>query len=355
MPRIGIEFALFRNRHYLEEKMKKVFITGIAGFLGSHLAKRFHQMGYAVSGNDNFYGSDVSNVPDFAKFYHTDCCDLDGMRQALDGVNILFHCAATAHEGLSVFSPTYITRNNYEASVSTFTAAINQDVKRIVFCSSMARYGDQDPPFIETMQPKPVDPYGIAKVAAEDTLRVLAKVHEIEWNIAVPHNIVGDGQKYDDPFRNVMSIMLNRNLQGLPSIIYGTGEQTRCFSYIDDCIECIVALGTNSDVNEQVVNIGPDEEIITINELAELCAHETGLNIPPVYYSEGRPQEVEHATCSSNKARILLEYKTQTSIAAAVKKTADFIRKNGVKNFTYHIPIEIINDKTPKTWVNKAI
>ena len=335
--------------------MKKVFITGIAGFLGSHLAKRFHQMGFEVSGNDNFYGSDTSNVPVFAKFYHTDCCDLDGMRLALDGVDLLYHCAATAHEGLSVFSPTFITKNNYEASVSTFTAAINQGVKRIVFCSSMARYGDQNPPFIESMRPQPVDPYGIAKVAAEDTLRVLAKVHGIEWNIAVPHNIVGEGQKYDDPFRNVMSIMINRNLQGLPSVIYGNGEQTRCFSYIDDCIECIVKLGINSSLNEQIVNIGPDEEIISINELAELCAHETGLNIPPVYYSNGRPQEVEHATCSSQKARTLLNYETQTTVAEAVKKTADYIRKCGVKKFCYHIPLEIVNDKTPKTWTEQSI
>ena len=335
--------------------MKKVFITGIAGFLGSHLAKRFHQMGFDVSGNDNFYGSDTSNVPDFAKFYHTDCCDLDGMRLALDGVDLLYHCAATAHEGLSVFSPTFITKNNYEASVSTFTAAINQGVKRIVFCSSMARYGDQDPPFIESMQPQPVDPYGIAKVAAEDTLRVLAKVHGIEWNIAVPHNIVGEGQKYDDPFRNVMSIMINRNLQGLPSVIYGDGEQTRCFSYIDDCIECIVKLGMNSSLNEQIVNIGPDEEIISINKLAELCAHETGLNIPPVYYSNGRPQELEHATCSSQKARKLLNYETKTTVAEAVKKTADYIRKCGVKKFCYHIPLEIVNEKTPKTWTEQSI
>jgi UDP-glucose 4-epimerase len=245
--------------------------------------------------------------------------------------------------------------SNYEASVATFTAAIKANVKRIVFCSSMARYGDQNAPFTEIMRPAPVDPYGIAKVAAEDTLKVLAEVHEFEWNIAVPHNIVGEGQKYDDPYRNVMSIMLNRNLQGLPSIIYGDGEQTRCFSYIDDCIDCLVQMGIDPNINEETINIGPDEEVITINALASLCANETGLNRRPIYHLSGRPQEVKHATCSSDKARKLLNYRTKTTVAEAVKKTADFIRKSGIKKFTYHIPLEIINQKTPQTWTEKSI
>ena len=179
--------------------MKSVFITGVAGFLGSHLAKKMHQLGWSVSGNDNFMGADRSNLLPFVRFFEVDCCNLQDMQNAIEDCDLLFHCAATAHEGLSVFSPTFITRNNYEASISTFTAAINANVRRIIFCSSMARYGDQNAPFNELMQPAPVDPYGIAKVAAEETLKVLAKVHEFEWNIAVPHNIVGEGQNMMTP------------------------------------------------------------------------------------------------------------------------------------------------------------
>ena len=335
--------------------MRKVFITGVAGFLGSHLAKKMHALGWSVSGNDNFLGADRTNLLPFVKFFEIDCCDLASMSKAMHGTDLLFHCAATAHEGLSVFSPTFIARNNFEASVSTFTAAIKAHVKRMVFCSSMARYGDQDAPFTEVMKPAPVDPYGIAKVAAEETLKVLGTVHEFEWNIAVPHNIVGEGQKYDDPYRNVMSIMLNRNLQGLPSIIYGDGQQTRCFSYIDDCIDCLVQMGLDPKINGETINIGPDEEVISINDLASLCANETSLNSQPIYYSNGRPQEVKHATCSSDKARDLLNYQTKTTVAEAVKKTANYIRKSGTKKFTYHIPLEIINQKTPQTWTEKAI
>ena len=335
--------------------MQKVFITGVAGFLGAHLAKKMFDEGWIVAGNDNFIGADKSNVHDFVDFFDIDCCNLNEMQKAMADSDLVFHCAATAHEGLSVFSPSFITKNNYEASVSTFTAAINCGVKRIVFCSSMARYGNQPTPFTEDMRPEPVDPYGIAKFAAEETLKVLCKVHGIQWNIAVPHNIVGEGQKYDDPFRNVISIMLNRNLQGLPSVIYGDGEQTRCFSYIDDCVSCLVKMGVDPNITSQVINIGPDEEVITINKLADLCANETGLNLPPIYYSDGRPQEVTHASCSSQKARKILKYETKTSVAMAIKKTADFIRKSGVKSFNYHIPIEIVNHKTPKTWTEKRI
>ena len=137
----------------------------------------------------------------------------------------------------------------------------------------MARYGDQAAPFTEVMRPAPVDPYGIAKVAAEETLKVLGEVHEFEWNIAVPHNIVGEGQKYDDPYRNVMSIMLNRNLQGLPSIIYGDVNKQDVL-YID-CIDCLAQMGWTQKLTKKLL-IGPDEEVVTINDLASLCANETG-------------------------------------------------------------------------------
>ena len=95
----------------------------------------------------------------------------------------------------------------------------------------MARYGNPKTPYKVNMPPKPEDPHGIAKVVAEDTLKFLCEVHGMEYNIAAPHNIVGPNQKYDDPFRNVMSIFINRNLQNKPCIIYGDGEQIRCFSY----------------------------------------------------------------------------------------------------------------------------
>lgn len=333
----------------------KIFITGIAGFLGSHLAKRLFDLGHEIYGNDNLIGGELSNIDNNKiKYFNTDCCNLNEMTLITKDIDIIYHCAATAHEGLSVFSPDIITKNIYQASVSTITAAVKNKVKRFIYCSSMARYGNQKSPFHEEMQPKPVDPYGVAKVAGEDTLKILANLNDMEWNIAVPHNIIGPNQKYDDPFRNVLSIFINRNLQKKPSIIYGDGKQERCFSYIDDVIYCLEKLALDKNINKEIINIGPDEETVTINEIAKMVANETGFNGDPIHVLD-RPQEVKFATCSANKSRKLLNYKTNTSLQTAIKKTCDFIKKNGIKKFKYYLPVEIINEKTPKTWVDKMI
>jgi len=332
----------------------RIFITGVAGFLGSHLADRMLELGHEVVGNDNLLGGYKDNVNPQVKFFTTDCCDHSKMQWIMRDCDIVIHCAATAHEGLSVFSPNFITRNIYQASVSTISAAIGAGVKRFVFCSSMARYGDQAAPFTEDLTPLPVDPYGIAKVAVEHTLKALGDTHGMEWNIAVPHNIVGPRQRYDDPFRNVMSIMANRNLQGKSAYIYGDGLQTRCFSYVADCIKCLEQLALDPAIVSETVNIGPDEGTITINELAELVAGECGFQGDPIYIAD-RPREVKHATCSADKARALLGYKTTVGVEQAIKETVAWIREQGPCEFDYSFPLEIINEKTPATWKDRLM
>ena len=333
---------------------KRVLVTGAAGFLGSHLCEKLRNLNYEVIGIDNMSGGNLDNVPNDVKFHKIDCCDLKKINTIMKNIDIVYHCAATAHEGLSVFSPVQISKNNYMATVTVISAAINNKVKRIIYCSSMARYGDQPTPFTEDMTPKPVDPYGISKVAGEDVLKNLCDLNNIEWVIVVPHNIIGPRQKYDDPFRNVVSIMINRILQNKSPIIYGDGEQKRCFSYIDDCIYCLLALVDNKNVAGEVINIGPDEEFVTINKVAEICSNVTGSNLKPEYHPD-RPKEVKIATCSADKARKLLNYKTTTDLHTGIKKTYEFIKNKGPKKFDYHVDLEIVNDLTPKVWVEKKI
>ena len=334
---------------------KKILVTGVAGFLGSHLAERFIKLGHEVIGIDNMIGGYEDNIPNKIKFYNFDCCDLKNIDFIMKKVDVVYHCAATAHEGLSVFSPIEITKNNYLASITIITSAINHNVKRIIYCSSMARYGQGKTPFHEEMEPKPIDPYGISKVAVEKVLTNLCNLNNIQWVIAVPHNIIGPRQKYDDPFRNVVSIMLNRMLLGKPAIIFGDGKQKRCFSYIDDCIYCLENMLNNQDVNGQIINIGPDEEFVTINKVAEICQNISGSNLKPIY-TKDRPQEVKEATCSANKARKLLNYKTTTDLYTGIKKTYEYIKKRGSKPFDYSkLNIEIVNSLTPDVWINKEI
>ncbi len=333
---------------------KKILVTGVAGFLGSHLSEKLVQLGHKVVGIDNMIGGYQDNVPKGVDFHNIDCCEIKKLKPIMKGIEIVYHCAATAHEGLSVFSPYEITKNNYLASVSIFSTAVNEKVKRIIYCSSMARYGNQQTPFTEKMKPKPVDPYAISKVASEQVLENLCELNDIEWVIAVPHNIIGPRQKYDDPFRNVVSIMINRMLQGKAPIIYGDGEQTRCFSYIDDCLSCLIPMMDQKNLNREIINIGPDEEFVSINKVSEICSNVTGINLNPIYKKD-RPQEVKHATCSANKARELLNYKTTVNLRDGIKKTFDYIKKRGVRPFDYNINIEIDNDLTPSTWKNKEI
>jgi|TARA_B110000967_G_scaffold209965_1_gene269007 UDP-glucose 4-epimerase len=332
----------------------KIFITGVAGFLGSHLADKLLDLGHAVHGNDNFLGGFRRNINHRVVFTETNCLSTDELALYMEGCDVVVHCAATAHEGLSVFSPQFITNNIYGASVSTMSAAIQAKVKRFVFCSSMARYGEGVAPFVETHATAPVDPYGIAKVAAEETLKVLCKVHGMEYNIAIPHNIVGPRQRFDDPFRNVLSIMANRNLRGLPSYVYGDGSQQRCFSYIDDCISCLEKMVIDPTIINETINIGPDENPITINEAAKLVAEECYYDGDSVRYP-GRPQEVKFATCSSDKARSLLGYETTTSIEDAIKYTVEYIRQVNPRPFDYGFPLEIQNDKTPEVWKDRLL
>lgn len=335
-------------------KNKKIFITGVAGFLGSYLAERLLKEGHHVIGCDNLIGGYLDNVPEDVDFYQVDCTYLNTMKKLLNGVDIVYHTACTAYEGLSVFSPHLVCHNTFQITSTIATAAASNKVKRFVNCSSMARYGEQETvPFTEDMIPKPQDPYGISKYAAEQVLDVLSEVHGIEVVHAIPHNIIGPRQKYNDPFRNVASIMINLMLQGRQPIIYGDGSQKRCFSFIDDDIDCLVKLGFQENVVGERINIGPDEEFITIKELAEIIADLLNFKLEPVYYTPGRPKEVKFATCSADKARRLLGYRTKTSLRSGLQQMIEYIQKRGVKKFRYHLDIEIVNDKTPKTWTEK--
>ncbi|MBI1957554.1 MAG: NAD-dependent epimerase/dehydratase family protein [Candidatus Niyogibacteria bacterium] len=339
----------------MDYNRKTIFISGVAGFLGSHLAERLLMRGHRVIGCDNLIGGYLDNVPAGVEFYTYDCGDRDAIQKIMRGAEIVYHCACTAYEGLSVFSPHLIARNTFDITVSVLSAAIANKAHRFVFCSSMARYGTQETvPFAEEMTPRPQDPYGISKYAAELMVRNLCKTHNIEYVIAVPHNIIGPRQKYDDPFRNVASIMINLMLQGRQPIIYGDGEQKRCFSFIADVVDPLEKLGFLPEVAGELINLGPDEEFVSINTLAQKTADLLNFPIKQVFMP-GRPCEVKLATCSADKARRILGYTTSTSLTQGLEHMIHYIRSRGVKPFRYHLDLEIVSDITPSTWKDKLL
>ena len=332
----------------------KVVITGVAGFMGSHIGDAFVEQGHEVVGIDNLVGGYEENVPAEIRFHKRDL-RFGMLKHFFHGADLVVHTACTAYEGLSVFSPKLITENTFGITANVMSACLAADVPKIVHLSSMARYGTQEEvPFREIMTPKPQDPYGIAKYAAELLVENLANTHGMQYSILVPHNIIGPRQKYDDPYRNVASIMINRMLQGKQPVIYGDGTQRRCFSFMTDVLDPVMKACLTTHADGKVVNVGPDDEFITINELAETLAGILAFNLAPIYMP-GRPQEVKHANCSADRARHLLGYEPQTSLADGLEELVDWIEQRGPKPFNYHLPLEFTTDQTPKTWTERLI
>ena len=333
----------------------KVLITGVAGFMGSHLADSFLAKGYDVVGIDNLLGGYEENVPSGVDFHNIDLDNLELIQPLFEDVDLVVHTACTAYEGLSVFSPSLVVRNTMQITTNIMSACVRANVKKIVHLSSMARYGAQEVvPFVESMVPKPQDPYGIAKYGAELMIKNIADTHGLNYVILVPHNIIGPRQKFDDPYRNVASIMINRMLQGKQPIIYGNGEQKRCFSFMQDVIDPLMIACETDVAHGRIINIGPDEEFVTINELAHKLSIILDFKLEPIYMP-GRPQEVFHANCSANLAREILNYKTTTSLEAGLVELVNWIKSKGAREFNYHLPLEFVTDKTPKTWTDRLM
>lgn len=329
----------------------KILITGVAGLVGSNIAKSITD--HKIIGIDNLIGGYKNNIPSHIEWINDDCNNLT--KDHFKDVDIVIHSACTAYEGLSVFSPKTITDNTFGNSMNVLKCSIQAGVKKFIYLSSMARYGKQDTvPFTEDMVPKPQDPYGVAKLAFEENLKILSQIHGFEYVILVPHNIIGPGQVYDDPFRNVASIMINRMLQNKQPVIYGDGNQMRCFSDIEDVIDPIKKIIFTELANNKIINIGPDSSFITINELALKIGEILNFKVDPIYMPN-RPAEVKYANCSADLARDLLDYSPKVDLDTTLIKMINWIKVNGIKSFNFNLPVEIINDLTPKTWINQNI
>jgi UDP-glucose 4-epimerase len=204
------------------------------------------------------------------------------------------------------------------------------------------------------MPRKPVDPYGLAKAQAEEHLELLNEIHGLNFVTVVPHNVIGVGQRYYDPFRNVVGIMINRALQGKPLVIYGDGEQKRSFSDVYDCIEAVYKMmTTDRDIAKQVFNIGPDDNEISIKQLAYKVGHYAEI-YPSFNHFPDRPREVKNAFCSSDKIRREFNYNASISLNKTLQSMVAWIKPQ-VRDFEYHLPLEFTTDETPKTWTDKLI
>lgn len=341
-----------------EQSNMRILVTGSAGFIGSHLVDGLLKWGHTVFGVDNLSVGSMDNVSDEARpnFRRIDLRNREATAlwvwQAKP--QVVFHCAAWAHEGLSQFSPRLITQNNLDIYLNVLVPAIKAGMRKIVLFSSIAAYGNQKAPFNENMDLRPADIYGVNKSAMEDMTKILSKVHDFEYSIVRPHNVYGPRQSLSDPYRNVVGIWMNRLLKDKTYYIYGDGEQTRAFSYIEDLIPPLTKL-VKEEYHGEVFNIGADKEY-SLNQLSDVLrkvAGKTDLKWVPSYL-EDRPEEVKHVYCDHTRAKKFLGYEDKTSLKEGVEKMWAWAKEQGPQELDdWSGAVELVNDKLPENWKNE--
>jgi UDP-glucose 4-epimerase len=275
--------------------MKTVLITGVAGLLGSRLADYIinNHTEYQVIGIDDLSGGYRENVNPKVEFYPINIIG-NGISEIFNKhkPTYVFHLAAYAAEGLSPFIRTFNYDNNLKATAAIVNECIKHDVKRLVFTSTLAVYGHgEGGVFNETQTPKPIDPYGVAKYACEMDIQIAGQQHGLDWCIIRPHNVYGIKQNIWDKYRNVLGIWMYQHLNGEPMTIFGDGNQTRAFSYIDDSLRPLWNAAILTQASKQIINLGGIEEH-SINEAASILQKVIGGG--KVIHLEAR-HEVKHS------------------------------------------------------------
>ena len=294
----------------------KYLITGVAGLLGSRLADwLIENTNHQIIGIDDLSGGYIDNINENVEFYKFDLSNGSDVERLFDKVkpDIVYHFAAYAAEGLSPFMRTYNYKNNLISTAKIINGCINHDVKRLIFTSSMAVYGNGwngKRPFHEDDLPSPIDPYGIAKMACEKDIQVAGEQHGLDWCIIRPHNIYGEKQNIWDKYRNVLGIWMYQHMNGNEMTIFGDGEQTRAFSYIGDCLKPFHQAGINDKASKQIINLG-SSKFYTINEANSILRKVVsgGEKI----HKEPR-HEVRDAYPTWDKSEKLIGYKFKTEL-----------------------------------------
>ncbi len=260
-------------------------------------------MGHAVTVLDDLSGGFPENVPSGADFVKGSVDDPALARKlfAKHRFDYVFHLAAYAAEGLSHFIKTFNYSNNLLGSVNLINAAVNAGTVRcFVFTSSIAVYGRNQVPMREDRAPRPEDPYGIAKYAVELDLRQAREMFGLNHVIFRPHNVYGERQNLDDPYRNVIGIFMNQIRRGSPMTLFGDGSQTRAFSHIRDVAPAIARSVERPQAYNQIFNIGADRPY-SVRDLARAVAQAMGVK-PRLARLPAR-HEVADAYASHARAR----------------------------------------------------
>lgn len=330
--------------------MATSLITGGAGFIGAHVTNELISKGHKVVVLDDLSGGFEDNVNPNAIFVKGSITDNTLVEKLFNeySFDYVYHLAAYAAEGLSHFIRRFNYENNLIGSINLINQSVIHKVKCFVFTSSIAVYGEGQLPMREDMIPQPEDPYGVAKFAVEQDLKCAHEMFGLNSIIFRPHNVYGEYQNIGDRYRNVIGIFMNQLLQGKSLTVFGDGNQSRAFSYIDDVAPHIANSVNIPEAYNETFNIGGDIDY-TVNDLAKTVQKVMGIN-QDINYQPAR-NEVLHAYADHSKAKKVfnLNEKDFITLEEGVKRMAKWVDKVGSRASGYFGNIEI-EENLPPIW-----
>jgi UDP-glucose 4-epimerase len=325
-------------------------VTGGAGFIGSHVAEELIKDGHTVVVLDDLSGGFDDNVPKGAAFVQGSILDTDLIERLFceHSFTYVYHLAAYAAEGLSHFIKRFNYNNNLIGSVNLINACVNHQVRCLVFTSSIAVYGTGQTPLREEMTPTPEDPYGIAKMAVEQELKVSHEMFGLDYVIFRPHNVYGEKQNIGDRYRNVVGIFMNQILRDEPLTIFGDGTQLRAFTYINDVAPIIARCVEVREARNQIFNIGADQPY-AVNDLAKIVAEAMGVECKVIHLDARN--EVRVAFSDHSKVAKVFGQHPPIPLRAGIRSTAAWVKGHGARESNVFDNIEILKN-LPPSWAS---
>jgi len=310
--------------------MALYLITGIAGFIGSSLARALLSQGEQVRGVDNFSTGNQQNLADILNridFREADICDLAAMHNACTGVDFVLHQAAIPSVPKSVLDPLGSNRANIDGTVNVLVAARDAKVKRVVYAASSSAYGDTPTlPKHEAMTPDPISPYAVAKLASEHYMISFYRCYQLETVSLRYFNIFGPRQDSSSPYSGVLAKFITQMLRGEQPAIFGDGEQSRDFTYIDNAVDANL-LACHAPANQaagRVFNVATGRRV-TLNQIFKLLQPLTSYSGQPKYASE-RGGDIKHSLADIARAEAALSYKPKVDFEQGLRRTVEWYR-----------------------------
>jgi nucleoside-diphosphate-sugar epimerase len=313
----------------LVSKLMNVLITGGAGFIGSHIAERLALAGHAVAVLDNFSSGKRENLEHLEGKVHVlegDIRDPARVREAVKGRDVVFHEAAIVSVPYSVEHPLETHDVNILGTLHVLEAARHAGVRRVVFASSAAIYGDEPTlPKVESMLPTPIAPYGVEKVTAEHYLHTWSAIYGLETVALRYFNVFGPRQDPSSPYSGVISIFVDRALGGRTLTIFGDGKASRDFVFVGDVVDANLAAATQAGISGEVFNVARGAKT-TLDELASLLGRVLGRALT-VEHAAPRVGDIVESWANVARAKSRLGFEAKVSVEEGLRQLVRSVRR----------------------------